>query len=77
MSVITVTSINFRDGTTQNTALGMAVGSGNNQIFWQNDTNMTTDFTISTGKNAGTFGPVTINSNVTLTVPANSTWSVV
>lgn len=80
MSSITVTTINFRDGSTQNTAASNtigAVGGSNNQLFWQNDTTMSTDYTITSGKNAGTFGPVTINSGVTLTVPSGSTWSVI
>lgn len=56
---------------------GGATGGGTNQIFYENDLTVTTDYTITTSKNAGTFGPVTINSGVTVTVPTGSTWSVV
>lgn len=54
-----------------------ANGGGTDKIFWENDTNVTEDYTISSGKNAGTFGPVTIDSGVTVTVPSGSVWSVV
>lgn len=54
-----------------------ATGGGDNKVFWENDTNVTEDYTITTGKNAGTFGPVTIDSGVTVTVPSGSVWSVV
>ena len=46
-------------------------------MFWENDLTLTTDYTITTNKNAGTFGPVTINSGVTVTVPSGSTWTIV
>ena len=51
--------------------------SGANAVFWENDATITHDYTISTNKNAGTFGPVTINNGVTVTVPNNSTWTIV
>jgi len=56
---------------------GGAAGAGGDQIFFQNDKAVTASYTIPTGKNAGTFGPVTINSGVTVTVPSGSVWSVV
>ena len=56
---------------------GGAAGAGGNQIFFQNDLNVTASYTIPTGKNAGTFGPVTVDSGVTVTVPSGSVWTVV
>ena len=56
---------------------GGAVGNGTNEIFWENDQTITGDYTITNNKNAGTFGPVTINSGVTVTVGAGETWTVV
>jgi len=56
---------------------GGASGTGGNQVFFLNDLNVTGSYTIPTGKNAGTFGPVTINSGVTVTVPSGSVWTVV
>jgi hypothetical protein len=56
---------------------GGASGAGGDQIFFQNDLTVTASYSIPTGKNAGTFGPVTVNSGVTVTVPSGSVWSVV
>jgi hypothetical protein len=56
---------------------GGASGGGSDQIFFENDQTVTANYTIPTGKNAGTFGPVTIDSGVTVTVPDDSVWSIV
>lgn len=56
---------------------GGATGGGNDQIFFQNGLNVTTDYTITTDNNAGTFGPVSVNAGVTVTVPTGSVWTVV
>ena len=56
---------------------GGATGAGGDQIFYQNGQTVTTDYTITAGQNAGTFGPVSINSGVTVTVPTGSVWSIV
>ena len=56
---------------------GGARGAGSDLVFWENDTNVTGSYSISSGKNAGTFGPVTIDSGVTVTVPSGSVWSIV
>ena len=54
-----------------------AVGGGSDQIFWENSQTITADYAITNGKNAGSFGPVTINAGVTVTVGAGETWTVV
>jgi len=54
-----------------------AQGGGTDQIFYENDTTVTTDYTITTGKNAMSAGPISINSGVTVTVPSNSVWTIV
>jgi hypothetical protein len=46
-------------------------------IFWENGTTVTTNYTITAGKNAGTFGPVQIADGVVVTIPDGSTWTVV
>jgi hypothetical protein len=46
-------------------------------MFYENDITLTSNYTISTNKNAMTAGPVTINSGVTVTVPSGSTWTIV
>jgi hypothetical protein len=52
-------------------------GGGSNQAFYLNDITITTNYTIPVGKNAGTFGPVTIDSGIVVTVSSGSYWSVV
>jgi hypothetical protein len=56
---------------------GMPVGANNDRVFFENDINITESYTITTGKNAMTAGPVTIASGKTVTVPAGSRWTVV
>ena len=56
---------------------GGATGGGSDQIFYQNDQTVNTSYSITAGKNAGTFGPVTVASGVTVTVPSGSVWSIV
>ena len=56
---------------------GGAVGGSTDKIFWENDKVITANYTLTSGKNAGTFGPITINNDVIVTVPDNSVWTVV
>lgn len=55
---------------------GGATGGGADQIFVENGQTVTTSYTIPTGKNASTVGPITINSGITVTVPSGSRWVV-
>jgi hypothetical protein len=59
------------------TSIAGATGGGSDNIFYENGQAITADYTITAGKNAGTFGPVTINAGITVTVPTGSTWSIV
>jgi hypothetical protein len=45
-------------------------------IFYENDQTVTADYTITAGKNAGSFGPISIDVGVTVTIPVGSTWSI-
>ena len=56
---------------------GGALGGGTDQIFYENDQTVTTNYTLGTNKNAMTAGPVTINTGVTVTVPSNASWVIV
>ena len=56
--------------------LSGATGGANDKIFWENGINVTANYTITTGFNAGTFGPITINDNVSITIPDGSSWTV-
>lgn len=56
---------------------GGALGGGTDQVFYENDRTVTTNYTLGTNKNAVTAGPITINSGVTVTVPTNQSWVIV
>ena len=56
------------------TNLPAAAASG---VFYENDTNVSSNYTITSGKNAMSAGPITIDSGVTVTVPSGSAWTVV
>jgi hypothetical protein len=42
-----------------------------------NSQTISADYTIASGDNGGSFGPVTVNSGITVTVSSGSTWTVV
>ena len=54
-------------GSSNITALGL----------WENSATISANYTIGTGNNAQSAGPITINTGVTVTVPSGSTWVVV
>ena len=51
--------------------------SGANKVFWENEQTVTHDYTITAARNAGSFGPITINNGVTVTIPNNSNWTII
>jgi len=73
------TTVSFEgyNGTAWTAVGGGATGGGTDQIFYLNGQTVNTNYTIPTGQNAGTFGPITIAGGVVVTVPSGSTWSVV
>ena len=56
---------------------GGATGGSSDDIFYENGQTVTTNYTLSTGKNAMSAGPISINSGVTVTVPSGASWVVV
>jgi hypothetical protein len=56
---------------------GGATGGGSDDVFYENGQTVTTNYTLTTNKNAVTAGPCTINSGVTVTIPSGSSWVVV
>lgn len=56
---------------------GGATGGGADQAFYLNRQTVTQNFTIPSGQNAMSAGPITINDGVTVTVSDGSTWTVV
>lgn len=64
------------DGTAWGQLGGGATGGGGDEVFVENSTIITTSYTLPTGKNASSVGPITINSGVTVTVPSGQRWVV-
>jgi hypothetical protein len=56
---------------------GGATGAGSDEVFIENQQTVNNSYTISTNKNAGSFGPIAIADGVTVTIPNGSTWSIV
>ena len=46
-------------------------------VFYENDQNVTANYTITTGTNAMSAGPITIDTGATVTIPSGSEWTVV
>ena len=54
-----------------------ATGGGTDAWALEHDNTITTTYTIGTGKNVISAGPVAINAGATITVPASSIWAIV
>ena len=70
----------YTNGTWRNVGAGTGATGGNNglnRVFYENDNTVTHDYTITNNMNAGTFGPVTINSGVTVTVGSGANWTII
>jgi len=55
---------------------GSGGGASANGCIYQNNTNITSNYTMSTGTNGFSVGPITIASGVTVTVPSGQRWVV-
>ena len=58
-------------------SLGGATGGGNDDAFYENTNTITSDYTITVGKNAMSAGPITIADGATVTIPDGSVWTIV
>ena len=72
--IVVVTAENYANTTI---TLEQGSGGGTDRILFENDQVMTTNYTVTSGKNAMSAGPITINNGATLTVPNGSTYTVV
>jgi hypothetical protein len=73
----TLTQFEGYNGTAWSSVGGGATGGGADTVFFENSQTVTTNYTLSTNKNAVTAGPITINSGVTVTIPSGASWVVV
>jgi len=55
---------------------GGATGGGGDQVFVLNSRAVTVNYTFPTGKSAESVGPITIQSGVSVTIPADERWVV-
>jgi len=53
---------------------GGATGAGGDEVFQENSLIVTTSYTLSTGKNAMSVGPIQINSGAVVTVGSGQRW---
>lgn len=65
------------NGTAWSSVGGGAKGGGSDQVFFENDTTVTSNYTITTNKNAVSAGPVTIQNGASVTIPSGSVWVIV
>lgn len=65
------------NGTAWGSVGGGATGGGGDEVFFENGQTVTANYTITSGKNAISAGPITVNSGVTVTVPSGSNWVIV
>jgi hypothetical protein len=55
---------------------GGATGGGTDQVFVENTLVVSVNYTLPTGKNASSVGPITINSGIIVTIPSGQRWVV-
>jgi len=63
--------------TVSSVGTSVPTGGGTDAIFYNNGQTVTTNYTVPLNNNSGTFGPIVINSGVTVTVSTGSTWTVI
>ena len=63
------------DGSTASWA-ELSVGASAGGVIWENSTVISSNYTLATGKNGLTVGPVTVNAGVSVTVPSGQRWVV-
>ena len=76
----TVTATTFSgDGSNlSNRPAGAPVGGAStNTVFFENDKAVGVGYSITSGKNAMSAGPIVINAGIAVTVPSGSTWTIV
>ena len=53
---------------------GIAAGASAGGVIYENSDDITSDYTLTTGKNGMSVGPITIAGGVTVTVPSGQRW---
>ena len=73
----TETSFEGYNGSSWGSIGGGAAGAGGDTVFQENSLIVTTNYTLTTAKNASSVGPITINSGITVTVPSGARWVII
>lgn len=73
----TISQFEGYNGSSWTSVGGGAKGGGSDQVFFENDQTVNSNYTITAGKNAVSAGPVTVATGATVTIPDGSNWSIV
>jgi hypothetical protein len=65
------------NGTDWGSVGGGATGGGADEVFVENGQIVTTNYTLPTGKNASSAGPITVDGGVSVTISSGSRWVVI
>ena len=76
--VLTATSFSGDGSSLSNLPAGAPVGGAStNTVFFENDKTVGVGYSITSGKNAMSAGPIQINAGIAVTVPSGSSWTIV
>ena len=76
--VLTATSFSGDGSSLSNLPAGAPVGGAStNTVFFENDIAVAVNYQITSGKNAMSAGPISINAGIAVTVPSGSAWTIV
>lgn len=73
----TLTQFEGYNGTAWGQLGGGATGGGSDTVFIENGQTVTTNYTLTTNKNAVSAGPIVVSAGVTVTIPSGSSWVIV
>lgn len=73
----TLNKMEWWNGTSWTPMGGGATGGGADEVFVENSQIVSANYTITSGKNAMSTGPITVNNGITVTVPSGSVWVVI
>ena len=76
--ILTATSFSGDGSSLSNLPAGAPVGGAStNTVFFENDIAVGVGYSITSGKNAMSAGPVSINAGIAVTVPSGCSWTIV
>ena len=76
--ILTATSFSGDGSSLSNLPAGAPVGGAStNTVFFENDKAVEVNYQVTSGKNAMSAGPISINAGIAVTVPSGSSWTIV